>query len=141
VVRHLAHNMCLAEYEVKRQKEWGNDVLTTQPMDRPGKPIVDPMDPMDWPGWAGQWIGWMTTERCGKMRDDTHWGDTPQRDTHWGEDTPQRDTHWGEDTRTHILHFKENALLSSAFVCATKKNQNEIVCTCLCDECTNKQTR
>jgi hypothetical protein len=29
--------MCLAEYEVKRQKESGNDVLTMQPMDWPAE--------------------------------------------------------------------------------------------------------
>ena len=30
--------MCLAEYEVKRRKESGNDVLTMRPMDWPAEP-------------------------------------------------------------------------------------------------------
>jgi len=45
----------------------------------------------------------------------------------------------GGDTRTQILHFKENPFFSSVFVFATKKNQNKIVSTCWCDECTTNR--
>jgi len=95
---------------VKRQKEWGNDVLT--------------MQPMDWPVLAGEWIGWI------KVKDDyvrRCWVFMTRRDN----------THLEGDTRTHILHFKENPLFSPAFVCATKKNQNKIVCAGECT--TNRQ--
>ena len=78
--------------------------------------------------WAGEWIGWI------KVKDDyvrRCWVFMTRRDN----------THLEGDTRTHILHFKENPLFSPAFVCATKKNQNKIVSTCLCRGVYYKQTR
>ena len=96
---------------MKRQKEWGNDVLTVQPM--------------DWP------VEWQANGLVGfKVKDDyvrRCWVFMTRRDN----------THLEGDTRTHILHFKENPLFSPAFVCATKKNQNKIVCAGECT--TNRQ--
>jgi len=85
------------------EKEWGNDVLTMQPMDWQICKICKYAN-----GLVG-WIGW--------LRRSLGCATTLTRDQ-------------GGDTRTHILHFWEDALLSLVFVCATKKNQNKSVCAC-----------
>lgn len=75
--------------------------------------------------WLGRPMDWFLRQRWLRrcwvriMRDNTHKG--------------------GGDTRTQILHFKENPFFSSVFVFATKKNQNKIVSTCWCDECTTNR--